>query len=191
MISTHNCEIVRDDEETGEKFRDSGGTLEENVMELCQAHNLDAKIYQGNDVPSLNQLAEHISKGGCATVAVNSDLFWHYDDAMQHGSAGLKPENYDTKEDYISAVRTYDAIRSGKGSFTADHFVNVSNAVYDRNGNLTHFIVSDTGDGKTKMIDLAHFQRAYNGLGFGGRRIHVAATGCVLINRRKQNEVIR
>lgn len=66
------------------------------------------------------------------------------------------------------------------GTFKADHFVNVSNAVYDKNGSLTHFIVSDTGNGTTKMVDKDYLFRAYNGSG----NISVSARGCVIAGRK-------
>ena len=159
-------------------YYDCGGTVEDNVREFYNANGIDATAYTGNDVPTLEALASSLKNGGVATVAVNHDLMWNYDDAQ---TFTVDQARYETDSSYASKVDTYMDMHDGVGTYRADHFVNVSNAVYDSNGALSHFIVSDTGNGTTKMIPKDYFQRAYNGLG----NISVSAQGCVIAERRK------
>lgn len=106
---------------------------------------------------------------------------WNYDKAQAFNPSMIDPARYATDSSYASRIDTYMDMHDGVGTYRADHFVNVSNAVYDSNGALSHFIVSDTGNGTTKMIPKDYFQRAYNGLG----NISVSAQGCVIAERRK------
>lgn len=142
---------------------------------------IDATAYTGNDVPAIEALANSLKDGGVATVAVNHDLMWNYDKAQAFNPSMIDPARYATDSSYASRIDTYMDMHDGVGTYRADHFVNVSNAVYDSNGALSHFIVSDTGNGTTKMIPKDYFQRAYNGLG----NISVSAQGCVIAERRK------
>lgn len=104
---------------------------------------------------------------------------WNWDKAQAFNPANVDANRYATDPRYARHVDDLMKMQNG-GVFQADHFVNVSNAVYDKNGALTHFIVSDTGNGTTRMIEKDYLYRAYN----GGGRISVAAQGCVIAGRR-------
>lgn len=170
------CEIT-------EPIANSGGMVESNVQALYEACGLEAQAFSNDDVPDLQELGKHLSEGGSAIVAVNSDLLWDYDAAQSKDfSEVYSRENFENDADYAAAAQRWEAMQDGSGQFVADHYVNVSNAVYDKTGRLTHFIMSDTGNGTTKMIPVEQFQRAYNGLG----SFSVDAQGCVLANRGKQ-----
>ena len=162
-------------------YSECGGTVEDNVRRFYNANGIDATAYTGNDVPAIEALANSLKDGGVATVAVNHDLMWNYDKAQAFNPSMIDPARYATDSSYASRIDTYMDMHDGVGTYRADHFVNVSNAVYDSNGVLSHFIVSDTGNGTTKMIPKDYFQRAYNGLG----NISVSAQGCVIAERRK------
>ena len=162
-------------------YSDCGGTVEDNVREFYNANGIDATAYTGNDVPTVEALADSLKDGGVATVAVNHDLMWNFDEAQAFDPSMIDQARYASDSAYASRVDTYMDMHDGVGTYRADHFVNVSNAVYDSNGALSHFIVSDTGNGTTKMIPKDYFQRAYNGLG----NIRVSAQGCVIAERRK------
>jgi len=162
-------------------YSECGGTVEDNVRRFYNANGIDATAYTGNDVPAIEALANSLKDGGVATVAVNHDLMWNYDKAQAFNPSMIDPARYATDSSYASRIDTYMDMHDGVGTYRADHFVNVSNAVYDSNGALSHFIVSDTGNGTTKMIPKDYFQRAYNGLG----NISVSAQGCVIAERRK------
>ena len=162
-------------------YSDCGGTVEDNVREFYNANGIDATAYTGKDVPTVEALADSLKDGGVATVAVNHDLMWNYDKAQAFEPSMIDQARYASDSAYASRVDTYMDMHDGVGTYRADHFVNVSNAVYDSNGVLSHFIVSDTGNGTTKMIPKDYFQRAYNGLG----NISVSAQGCVIAERRK------
>ena len=162
-------------------YSDCGGTVEDNVREFYNANGIDATAYTGNDVPAVEALADSLKDGGVATVAVNHDLMWNFDEAQAFDPSMIDQARYASDSAYASRVDTYMDMHDGVGTYRADHFVNVSNAVYDSNGALSHFIVSDTGNGTTKMIPKDYFQRAYNGLG----NIRVSAQGCVIAERRK------
>lgn len=162
-------------------YSECGGTVEDNVRRFYNANGIDATAYTGNDVPAIEALANSLKDGGVATVAVNHDLMWNYDKAQAFNPSMIDPARYATDSSYASRIDTYMDMHDGVGTYRADHFVNVSNAVYDSNGVLSHFIVSDTGNGTTKMIPKNYFQRAYNGLG----NISVSAQGCVIAERRK------
>lgn len=166
---TRQCSMYEED------VRDWGGTNELNVAEFYKANGLSPKAYQRNKVPTLESLGEVFKKGGTATVAVSSDILWHYHDAKDFDENMVDTYRYEIDPRYAAAVDAYSKMKCGEGEFVADHFVNVSNAVYDEKGNLTHFIVSDTGNGTTKMIHKIDFQRAYNGYG----KISIKAQGCV------------
>ena len=161
-------------------YSECGGTVEDNVRNLYNANGIDATSYTGNNVPNLDTLADSLKDGGVATVAVNHDLLWNYDKAQSFNPSMVDPTRYNSDAAYASRVDTYMDMHDGVGNFRADHFVNVSNAVYDSDGKLSHFVVSDTGNGTTKMIPVDYFQRAYNGLG----NISVSAQGCVIGRRR-------
>ena len=162
-------------------YSECGGTVEDNVRRFYNANGIDATAYTGNDAPAIEALANSLKDGGVATVAVNHDLMWNYDKAQAFNPSMIDPARYATDSSYASRIDTYMDMHDGVGTYRADHFVNVSNAVYDSNGVLSHFIVSDTGNGTTKMIPKDYFQRAYNGLG----NISVSAQGCVIAERRK------
>ena len=162
-------------------YSDCGGTVEDNVREFYNANGIDATAYTGNDVPTIDTLADSLKDGGVATVAVNHDLLWNYDEAQEFDPSMIDQARYASDSAYASKIDTYMEMHDGVGTYRADHFVNVSNAVYDSNGVLSHFIVSDTGNGTTKMIPKDYFQRAYYGLG----NIRVSAKGCVIAERRK------
>lgn len=178
--NTGNCEMVTRPDGSID-FAESGGTRENNVQRLYEANGLDATAYVGDDVPTLERIGEHLKSGGAVTMAVNSDLLWNYDDAQSFDfEKNLDMSQYLSDEDYRHMIDAYEKMQEGVGEFPADHFINVSNAVYDSQGNLTHFIVSDTGDGGTKRIPVDALQRAYNGLG----SIGVSNQGCVTASRR-------
>ena len=162
-------------------YSDCGGTVEDNVREFYNANGIDATAYTGNGVPTIDTLADSLKDGGVATVAVNHDLLWNYDEAQEFDPSMIDQARYASDSAYASRIDTYMDMHDGVGTYRADHFVNVSNAVYDSNGVLSHFIVSDTGNGTTKMIPKDYFQRAYYGLG----NIRVSAKGCVIAERRK------
>jgi len=130
--------------------QESGGTWESTVKDLYDANGLAADAYIKERVPDLDSLAERIKNGEAATLAVCSDIFWRYNP-------------------------TYHV----PGNYAADHYVNISNVVYDSKGNLSHFIVCDTGDGRTKMVSKNDLERAYK----GGNGIHIDAAGCVVGRR--------
>lgn len=178
---TGNCALEYD--KNGDvDFARSGGTIERNVQALYRANGIDAEAYTSNDVPSLDDLAERLKSGEVATLAVNSDLLWHYDQARRFDlHTDVDEARYRNDGDYKAQIDMFRKIKSGRGTFPANHFVNVSNAVYDDAGNLTHLIVSDTGSGKTTMVPRDLLQRAYDGLD----SYRVSQQGCVVTNGKK------
>lgn len=162
-------------------YYNSGGTVERNVRDFYQANGLFADAYTGNSIPTMDQLGQQISDGGVATLAVNHDLMWHWDEAQSFDPNSVDSFRYSNDVNYQHYVDKMMNIKDSHGVFQADHFINVSNAVYDNNGNLTHFIVSDTGNGTTKLIPKDYLGRACNG--DGNRK--VVAQGCVIATRRR------
>ena len=178
--NTGICEFVHRPDGSIDYAR-SGGTIESDVREMYQANGLDSTAFVGNDVPTLDELGERLKTGEGMTLAVSSDLLWNYDDAQRFDfSNDLDEGRYLSDDGYRRMIDSYADMQSGHGTFQADHYVNVSNAVYDAQGDLTHFIVSDTGNGTTRMIPRDALQRAYNGLG----SINVTNQGCVTARRR-------
>lgn len=178
---TGNCALEYD-KNGNIDFARSGGTIERNVQALYRANGIDAEAYTGNDVPSLDDLAERLKSGEVATLAVNSDLLWHYDQARRFDlHTDVDEARYRNDGDYKAQIDMFRKIKSGRGTFPANHFVNVSNAVCDDAGNLTHLIVSDTGSGKTTMVPRDLLQRAYDGLD----SYRVSQQGCVVTNGKK------
>ena len=175
---TGNCSIKRKPDGTVDIYN-SGGTWEGNVKDFYNANGLEADMYVGNDVPSPELIAERLKNGEVATLAVNHDLMWSWDEAQAFNPDTIDDSRYMTDSRYAKRVDDLMKMKDG-GTFKADHFVNVSNAVYDKKGSLTHFIVSDTGNGTTRMIDKDYLYRAYNGSG----NINVSAQGCVIAGRR-------
>ena len=175
---THNCSIKNKPDGTIDIYN-SGGTWEGNVKDFYNANGLSADMYVKDNVPSPDYIASRLKNGDVATLAVNHDLMWNWDKAQAFNPANVDANRYATDPRYARHVDDLMKMQNG-GVFQADHFVNVSNAVYDKNGALTHFIVSDTGNGTTRMIEKDYLYRAYN----GGGRISVAAQGCVIAGRR-------
>ena len=167
---TNNCEMC------GFKRSKWGGTVESNVANFYRANGIECDVYEGDKIPELSILGEALKNGGSSTVAVSSDLLWLYGDSQKFDASTVDTVRYERDSEYARRIDTLIDIKSNNKTFEADHFVNVSNAVYDDNNNLTHFIVSDTGNGTTKMISLEDFQRAYNGLG----NFRVRNQGCVI-----------
>lgn len=178
-VRAGKCSIVRRQDGSID-YVNSGGTIETNVKDFFEANGIKADAYTGNKTPTVETIADALRKGDVATVAVNHDLIWFYDEAQSFDPKMIDKYRYNSDGYYRNQVNTFMKIKKGSGNFRADHFVNVSNAVYDNNGVLTHFIVSDTGNGTTKMIPVAYLQRAYQGSG----RISVSAQGCVIGRRR-------
>ena len=180
---TNNCDIrhISLNQDGTMNYSECGGTEEMNVRDLYRANGIDADAYINNQVPDMDELGEYLKDGGVLTAAVNHDLLWNYDAAQTFDPATIDLPRYQSDKNYAAEIDTYMDMHDGVGTYKADHFVNVSNAVYDSNGALTHFIVSDTGNGTTKMIPIDYFQRAYNGLG----NISVSAQGCVVAGRKK------
>ena len=170
---TNNCDMQ------SIATRKWGGTNEPEVVNFYRANGIECESYQRDNVPDLSVLAEALRNGGSSTVAVSSDLLWHYDDAQKFDEETVDFERYAEDAVYAREIDSFMQMKSNAGVFRADHFVNVSNAVYDNNNNLTHFIVSDTGNGTTKIISKEDFQRAYNGQG----DIRVRNQGCVIAKR--------
>ncbi len=175
---THNCSIKNKPDGTDDIYN-SGGTWEGNVKDFYNANGLSADMYVKDNVPSPDYIASRLKNGDVATLAVNHNLMWNWDKAQAFNPANVDTNRYATDPNYARYVDDLTKIQNG-GVFQADHFVNVSNAVYDKNGVLTHFIVSDTGNGTTRMIEKDYLYRAYN----GGGRISVSAQGCVIAGRR-------
>ena len=175
---THNCSIEKKPDGTVDIYN-SGGTWEGNVKDFYNANGLTADMYVKDNVPTPDYIASRLKNGDVATLAVNHDLMWNWDKAQAFNPANVDATRYATDPSYARHVNDLMKMKTG-GVFQADHFVNVSNAVYDKNGALTHFIVSDTGNGTTRMIDKDYLYRAYN----GGGKISVTAQGCVIAGRR-------
>ncbi|HRS64323.1 MAG TPA: hypothetical protein P5519_00360, partial [Spirochaetia bacterium] len=173
--ATNNCDISRMPN-GGIDIYNSGGTWEGNVKEFYEANGLSADAYSGDAVLSLDELGERLKNGEGATLAVNHDLMWNFDEAQ---SVEVDTNRYAIDPKYAARMDIYMDMKDGTGVFKADHYVNVSNAVYNKEGELTHFIVSDTGNGTTKMLSKEYLQRAYNGLG----NISVSAQGCVVARK--------
>ena len=173
-METNNCETQEEDN------RDNGGTIESNIVNLMHAYNLDTEAYSGH-VPSVEYLASQLQSGTCETVAVNADLLWHADELDRFDITQVDSERLSSDYEYRNWVERMMDLQNG-GVFQADHFVNVSNAVYDEKGTLESLIVCDTGNGTTKMIDIAAFARAYRG---DGDKYYISAAGAV-IGRRRQ-----
>ena len=178
-FNTDNCSIERNYDGSIDIYN-SGGTWEANVKDFYNANGLDADMYVEDSMPSPEALAERLKNGDVATLAVNHDLMWSWDEAMAFQPEMVNEDRYANDLRYAQRVDDLMKMKDG-GIFKADHYVNVSNAVYDQNGALTHFIVSDTGNGTTKMIDKNYLFRAYNGIG----NIGVSARGCVIAGRRR------
>ncbi|MBR1757985.1 MAG: hypothetical protein IJ744_04550, partial [Lachnospiraceae bacterium] len=179
---TGNCDMskVARDVYGNEYYDNCGGTVERNVKEFYEANGCEAEAYEDYAVPSLDEIADKLKDGDVVSLAVNAELLWYYDDAQNFDLDSIDDDRYDTDSQYADYVDAIDAIQTER-MFKANHFVNVSNAVFDSHGNLTHFIVSDTGIGKTKMIAKEDLQRAYNSSG----SYHVSRQGCVIARRRK------
>ncbi|SFC51331.1 hypothetical protein, partial [Ruminococcus albus] len=178
-LDTKNCSMEYNNDGTVDYYN-SGGTYEKNVKEFYEANGLEADEYMNSDVPDIDYVGEQIKNGGVATMAVNHDLMWNYDKAVEFDPSTVDMNRYQSDSRYADRVNTYMSIKNGDGVFKADHFVNVSNAVYNSNGQLTHFIVSDTGNGTTKMLPKEYLSRAYRGSG----NIHISAKGCVIARRK-------
>ena len=176
--TTGNCTVKRN--VLGVKdIWNSGGTDEGDVEAFYKANGLEAMKFAGS-VPTPEVLGDHIQDGGVVTLAVNHDLMWNWEKAQAFNPAtDLDRARYQTDARYRSHVHDLMRMKNG-GTFQADHFVNVSNVVYDDRGNVSHFIVSDTGNGTTKMISREDLYRAYNGNG----AIGVSARGCVMARRK-------
>ena len=174
-VRTNHCTINRD-LYGNVKTYDSGYTNEGDVKSFYNANGIKADAYVNASVPSENVIAERLKNGDVVSLAVNHDLMWNWDDAMAFDPKNIDSERYRNDKSYKQEVKKFMAMQNG-GVFRADHFVNVSNAVYDHDsGSLAGFIVSDTGNGTTKFIDKEYLVRAYNGLG----NIGVSARGCVI-----------
>lgn len=170
--------------ETGEyDYSNCGGTHERNVKEFYEANGLSAEAYTFFDIPTPEEIGEEIKDGAVASVAVNHDLFWNYEDAQSFDESMVDEARYSRDKDYRDYIDALVKMKEGSGVFAADHFVNISNVVYDEDGTLKGFIVADTGTGEVKMVDKEDLRRAYQGTG----RIRVSAKGCV-IARRKRDE---
>ena len=178
-MDTKNCGIEYNNDGTVDYYN-SGGTYEKNVREFYEANGLEADDYMDSEVPDIDFVGEQIKNGGVATMAVNHDLMWNYDKAVGFDPSTVDMDRYQLDSRYADRVNTYMSIKNGDGVFKADHFVNVSNAVYNSDGQLTHFIVSDTGNGTTKMLPKEYLSRAYRGSG----NIRISAKGCVIARRK-------
>ena len=178
-LETQNCGLDYNNDGTVDYYN-SGGTYETNVREFYEANGLEADEYMGNGIPDIDYVGEQIKNGGVATMAVNHDLMWNYDKAVDFDPSTVDMDRYQSDSRYADRVNTYMSIKNGNGVFKADHFVNVSNAVYNNDGQLTHFIVSDTGNGTTKMIPKEYLSRAYMGSG----KMRISAQGCVIARRK-------
>lgn len=176
---THNCSIKNNPDGTVNIYN-SGGTWEGNIKDFYNANGLSADMYVKDNVPSPDYIASRLKNGDVATLAVNNALMWYWDKAKAFNPANVDTNRYATDPYYARYVNDLMKMQNG-GVFKANHFVNVSNAVYDKNGTLTHFIVSDTGNGTTRMIEKDYLYRAYN----GDDKISVSAQGCVIAGRRQ------
>ena len=145
-------------------WANSGGTVEKNIGRIFDAYNIKSDIYEGDNVPSSNKMAEALKSGDQIVAAVNSDLFWNEGDPREI------PGFFDNMEQ--------DQINEWKaGVCKADHYVNVYAAYYDKTtGELTGFMVKDTGAGRNEMVSLDRFERAFN----GDKTFDVGAQGCVI-----------
>ena len=149
-------------------WENSGGTNEQNVKRMFDSYNISSEAFSGRRTPNPEYLAESLKTGDNVIAAVNSDLFWNEGDPRDN------PE-------FLSRMNDSDAQLWKEGKCYADHFVNVYAACYDKEtGDLTGFMVKDTGAGKDGMVSLDHFKRAFN----GDDRFTVMAQGCVVGRKR-------
>ncbi len=176
--ATGNCDLDAKDMGGGIKdYGDCGGTNLDCICRQYENNGLDARGYEGDQIPTMDEIGEQIKNGGTVSLAVNHSLLWDYNEAQ------------DTKVSYLDVlkgrslqdIRDMKKMAKGKGVFCADHAINLSNAVYNDKGELTHFLVHDTGDGKQKMLSREYLQRALSGEG----GIRVQNGGCVFANRRQ------
>lgn len=180
---TNNCDVadVVINSDGSVDYSECGATTGANVLDFFEANNIKAKAYDDVNIPSVEEIANSLKKGGVVVAAVNSDLMWHYEDAQNFDVSSVDINLYNTNSTYASHINTYMDMKNNIGIYGADHFVNVSNAVYDTNGKLSYFIISDTGIGKTQMIDVDYFERAY----LGTATMNIFSKECVIAERRK------
>lgn len=180
---TENCDIdsVEYSDDGEPDFSECGGTDEADVKKLYEANGLEADAYIGNRIPSVEELGERIKNGGVVTLAVNHDLFWNYEKAQTFDEDSVDEERYSQDSKYQAYIDRMFEMQEGTGVYKADHFVNISNVVYQTDGSLKGFIVADTGTGEVKLVDKTDLQRAYEGIG----EMKVTARGCVVARRKK------
>ena len=178
--ATGNCNLNAEDMGGGIKdYSNCGGTNLECICRQYENNGLDARGYEGDQIPTMDEIGEQIKNGGTVSLAVNHSLLW-YDDLAPALADGY-PDDAVLSEDQIQEMRDMRMIENGRGVLGADHAINLSNAVYNEQGELTHFIVNDTGTGKRKMLSRDYLQRALTGNG----GIRVENGGCVFVNRRQ------
>lgn len=164
-------------------YSECGGTNVHNIKELYEANGLEAEAYEDENVLTPEEMGEALKEGKVVSLAVSSDVFWHYEDAKNFEPSNVDVNQYYTNEQYQRHVDTMMKLKYEQGDFSTDHAINVSNALYDKEGKLSHFIVSDTGTGKTERISVEHLQRSYK----GDKGIAVYNNGCVVAGRRKES----
>ncbi len=161
-------------------WAESGGTWEADLKEMYEANGCTADIFDDASIPSMEKIAQRIMHGEVVNLAVNAEMLWHYEEAKDFDRYTMTDlSRYASDSQYRNHIDTLCSLQDDV-NFDANHYVNVSNAIYDTSGNLHGFIVSDTGTGKTSVISLEEMNRA--AIGMDGQTI--MHRGCVIARRK-------
>ncbi len=155
---------------SGIDWSNSGGTIGENVQAMFDAYNIPSDHYRGSEMLSMEDIAGCLQRGDSVELAVNAQLLW------DEGDPRTQPGFYQGMDDAEKAQWQMGIART-------NHFINVYGACHDTNtGQLTGFLIKDTGAGENRMISLDALRRAT----FGGDGFYVPSTECVVAHERRQ-----